>query len=165
MDQDLLLALARYNAYANRLLFGVVQRLSQAEYQFESQRSHSSVEKMLRHMLGTERGFLALCQGRTVERAPQMTAAEAGAAFAAIDAEIIAYITGLSGEELECKTALILKEQPLELPVWQYLVQVFVHATHHRGELSILLTELGFPLPTMDIIIHFVEESGQTWPL
>jgi uncharacterized damage-inducible protein DinB len=39
-----------------------------------------------------------------------------------------------------------------------------MHSTHHRGELSIVLTELGYPLPTLDIIVHFAEQSGQAWP-
>jgi uncharacterized damage-inducible protein DinB len=54
--------------------------------------------------------------------------------------------------------------QTLRLPVWQLLIQGFLSSTHHRGELSIVLTQLGHPLPTLDIIIHFVEQSGQTWP-
>jgi uncharacterized damage-inducible protein DinB len=45
------------------------------------------------------------------------------------------------------------------------LAQAFVHSTHHRGELSIVLSHLGHPLPTLDIIIPFVTWSGQKWPL
>lgn len=35
---------------------------------------------------------------------------------------------------------------------------------HHRGELSVVCTGLGYPLPTMDIILHFINQSGQSSP-
>ncbi|MFN8455860.1 MAG: hypothetical protein U0401_14540 [Anaerolineae bacterium] len=39
-----------------------------------------------------------------------------------------------------------------------------LHSAQHRGELSILLSELGHPLLIDDIIVRFTEESGQSWP-
>ena len=53
--------------------------------------------------------------------------------------------------------------QDIKLARWQFLTQSLMHSTHHRGELSIVLTGLGHPLPTLDIIIEFVQESGQQW--
>jgi uncharacterized damage-inducible protein DinB len=47
--------------------------------------------------------------------------------------------------------------------MWQLLVQAFVHSTHHRAELAILLGQMGHPLPTLDILIHFAQQSGQPW--
>lgn len=43
-------------------------------------------------------------------------------------------------------------------------MQAFVQSTHPRGELSIVLSQLGQSLPTLDIIIPFVTDSGQVWP-
>jgi uncharacterized damage-inducible protein DinB len=56
-----------------------------------------------------------------------------------------------------------LGKQQLVFPVWELLVQALVHSIHHRGELSIVLTELGHPLPTLDIILQFIKQSGQSW--
>jgi uncharacterized damage-inducible protein DinB len=50
------------------------------------------------------------------------------------------------------------------LPLWLLLMQAFVHSTLHRGELSIVLSNFGHPLPTLDIIIPFIEWNGQIWP-
>jgi uncharacterized damage-inducible protein DinB len=44
------------------------------------------------------------------------------------------------------------------------MLQSLIHSVHHRGELSIVMTGLGHPLPTLDIILHFARESGQPWP-
>ncbi len=57
-----------------------------------------------------------------------------------------------------------LRDHSFLFPMWQLLAQAFVHSTHHRAELAILLGQMGHPLPTLDIIIHFAKESGQEWP-
>nr|MBP9041735.1 hypothetical protein [Anaerolineaceae bacterium] len=49
------------------------------------------------------------------------------------------------------------------LPRWQLLAQSLIHSIHHRGELSIVMTELGYPLPTLDPILKYVNDSGQVW--
>ncbi len=67
-------------------------------------------------------------------------------------------------EELQRELDVTIRGEPVHLPVWQLLLQAFIHAVHHRGELSILLSQIDHPLPTLDIILHFVEESGQDWP-
>jgi len=36
-----------------------------------------------------------------------------------------------------------LGKQPCHLPLWQLLVQAFVHSTHHRGKLSVCLRNWG----------------------
>ncbi len=66
--------------------------------------------------------------------------------------------------DLDRQVQVTLRGRPFQFPMWQLLSQAFVHSTHHRGELSIVLTELGHPLPTLDIIVHFAKESGQAWP-
>lgn len=167
MDRKGLLALAEYHAYANRRLFAVAEKMSPEQFATPGEYSHGSVQRMLRHMLGTEVGFLALCQGRVEQRAPEsLSFAELRERFETTDQAMIDYICRLDAVELErtVEFAFSSGQPPLQLPVWQIMVQVFVHATHHRGELSIIMTALGFPLPTPDIIIQFVQESGQTWP-
>jgi len=75
-----------------------------------------------------------------------------------------AFIQILADADLRREIDFQIGSQPLHLPLWQMLLQAFVHSTHHRGELSIVLSQLGHPLPTLDIILPFVEWSGQTWP-
>ena len=74
------------------------------------------------------------------------------------------FIAGRNETELAREIRIQMGDHWLTLRMWQMLVQAFVHSTHHRGELSIVLTELGYPLPTLDIIIHHVRQSGQDWP-
>ena len=45
------------------------------------------------------------------------------------------------------------------------LLALYIYnSIHRRGELSIVLSGLGHPLPTLDIILHFFAQSGQEWP-
>ena len=119
---------------------------------------------MLRHMLGTQRGFLACLRGEPSPATENLGRVDLCEWLEQTDAAYITYLAAQTSGELERMVALEMRGQRLELPAWQLVMQVFVHATHHRGELSIMLTGLGYPLPTLDIIIPFVEESGQVWP-
>ncbi|HEY9086952.1 MAG TPA: DinB family protein [Anaerolineaceae bacterium] len=164
MDQDVLLALTAYHAYANRLLFSRAQLLDEAQFTHESRLSHGSVQRMLRHILGVERGFLAMAQGQKAARLELTSFSEIRAALEAEDAALQAFVQGHAWEELCREAHFDLGQIQLTLPVWKALLQILVHSIHHRGELSILMTELGQPLPTPDIIVQFAEEGGQPWP-
>ena len=78
--------------------------------------------------------------------------------------ESLAYLAASDDNDLGKEIKIATRGKPLHFFKWQALVQAFVHSTHHRGELSIILTELGAPLPTLDILIQFARESGQHWP-
>jgi uncharacterized damage-inducible protein DinB len=166
MDRDILLALNAYNSYANRLVLETVAGLTGDEFTRQSSPSHQSVRTLLVHMIGSETFFLKLCQGQPLPAQP---------AAPPTLAEIQGYVSQLAGEQesflrstdeagLGREVTFQIGEQTLHLSIWQLLVQAFVHSTHHRGELSIVLSHLGHPLPTLDIIIPFVTWSGQQWP-
>lgn len=38
------------------------------------------------------------------------------------------------------------------LPIEQLLGHVFNHGTHHRGQISTVITQLGYPCPEMDLV-------------
>lgn len=47
-----------------------------------------------------------------------------------------------------------------ELPLWQVLLQMVNHGTHHRAELADMLTRVGCPPPPTDYIVY-CQEQGQ----
>lgn len=164
METAVLAALAAYNTYANNLVFTSAQALDDEQFRRDSGVSHSSVQRTLRHMLGTERGFLGICRDEPAQRLELDTLAEIRETFAATDADFEGYIAGLSGEDCNREVLVDFGEIQLRLPVWKILLQVLQHAAHHRGELSIIMTGLGCPLPTLDIIVQFAQQDGQQWP-
>lgn len=163
MDRAGLLTLCAYNAYANRLVMNVVQCLSAAELARPVSPSHESVQKLMEHMLGLEATFLARCQGTSPDWPDSPALAALIRYWGEVEQTTHDFITGLTEDDL-AREVRPFSQQTLHFPVWQLLLQIFMHSAHHRGELSVVLTELGHPLPTLDIILHFVEQSGQVWP-
>ncbi len=166
MDRDILLALYAYNAHANRLVLETAARLTDDEFSRQSSPSHQSVRTLLVHMIGSEAFFLKLCQGQPLPASPDVppTLAEIQGYTSQLPGEQESFLRSSDEAGLEREITFQMGGQTLHLPVWQLLVQAFVHSTHHRGELSIVLSHLGHPLPTLDIIIPFVTWSGQKWP-
>ena len=74
------------------------------------------------------------------------------------------FIEGQTDESLQREMDVQFGEFGFHLPLWQFLTENFVHAMIHRGELSVFLTQLGHPLPDMDILVPFIKDSGQEWP-
>jgi uncharacterized damage-inducible protein DinB len=143
------------------------ERLTQDELIRQSSPSHSSVLALLRHMLECEAFFLACCRGEPFpgyDRAGLESVAHVRQRWTSLAQVQREFIGALGEDELEREIPLPFRSAESHLPLWQLLVQAFMHSTHHRGELSIVLTGLGHPLPTLDIILHFFARSGQDWP-
>jgi uncharacterized damage-inducible protein DinB len=165
MDRAGLLAIYQYNAYANALVLDTVARLNAADLTRTTSPSHDSIYKLLLHILACEAGFLAICRDDPLEELPVFDSLlELRQYWNKLEQEQCAFITSVQESDLYMTKKMEIKGQALNFAVWQFLVQACFHSVHHRGELSILLTELGQPLPTLDIILHFAQESQQAWP-
>jgi uncharacterized damage-inducible protein DinB len=165
-DPNQLLALYHYNAYAHQLVLGVVDQLTDDEFTRQSSPSHGSVRQLLTHMLECEAFFLAQCTGQPIalDEANLSTPENIRRYWEQLGQAQREFIGSQNQAGLSQIIPWQIRGQQLAFPAWQLLMQAVVHSIHHRGELSILLTEMGHPLPTLDIILHFVEQSGQTWP-
>jgi len=111
-----------------------------------------------------EAWFLAACQGRKFEQPELPTLDDIRRFQGELEKEQHAYLAAASDSDLAREAQIELGGKPYHLPVWQLLVQAFLHAAQHRAELGIVLGQMGHPLPTMDIIVHFMHQSGQPWP-
>lgn len=165
INKSALLVLHNYNRYANQLVLQTAAEMDEAAFTVQSSPSHGSVQALLTHMLTTEFFFLARSEGKPVnpKDAPDkaLSLAEITAAFNQIADERLKYLNWVTDEKLVEIVDIPIGGRPFKLARWQLLTQSLLHSTHHRGELSIVLTGLGFPLPTLDPIIEFVHESGQ----
>lgn len=167
MDKSALLVLHNYNDHANQLVFDTAARLDESAFTIASSPSHGSAQGLLTHMLTTEFFFLARCEGKPVQPKPPTAALslqELRVSFTQVAAERRRYLDWITAELLAQEITIPIGGHDFKLARWQFLLQSLVHSTHHRGELSIVMTGLGAPLPTLDIIIPFVNTSGQQWP-
>jgi uncharacterized damage-inducible protein DinB len=168
LDRSALLVLHNYNSFANDLVLKTASALDDAVFAARSSASHGSVQGLLTHMVITEFGFLSACKSQANPLVGAMsktpTLQEITEAFAYAANQRLEYLQSITDQELDETICLNLGGQSFSLVRWQLLTQSLFHSMHHRGELSIVMTTLGQPLPTLDVIIQFVNESGQQWP-
>ena len=167
MNKSSLLILHNYNDHANKLVLETVAKLDEQAFTASSSPSHGSVQGLLTHMLSVEFFYLARCEGKPIQpKSPttSLSIEDIRVTFAQIADERRKYLDWVSEELLGQEIVIPIGGQEIKLARWQFLTQSLMHSTHHRGELSIVLTGLGFPLPTLDILIEFVNEGGQQWP-
>ncbi len=131
--------------------------------------SHETIGKLLVHMLGGEVYYLAQCQGREID----MTWYDSGEQhpveairqrWEQNNRETRAFLAAQTDASIAREVIIAFGEFSFCLPLWQWLVTTWTHCIHHRGELSVLLTQLGHPLPDSDLMVHFIKASGQSWP-
>jgi uncharacterized damage-inducible protein DinB len=53
------------------------------------------------------------------------------------------------------------KGQTFTLPLWQMIVHVPNHNTHHRGELAAMFALMNVPHPEEEVVQYFLVKSGQ----
>jgi uncharacterized damage-inducible protein DinB len=163
MQPDLLMPLYDYNHSCNLTVLQTAAQLNPAELEYESSPSHHNVLRLLAHMWGVESNFLAACRGEIFAFSRPSSLDELSQRWEALYSQQQAYLPTLSQTDLETVLAVTISRQVFHFPRWQMLTQALVHSIHHRGELSIILTGLGQPLPNLDIIVQFAEDSGQPW--
>ena len=162
MSPESLLVLCEYNNYANQLLLETVAKLTVKEFTRDPEISRGSVQKTLLHVMECEAYFLAQIKKEPFENKSLPELNSIMDYWEDIPEQYINYLTNTNQEMLEEVITLNFgSEKEYRFPVWQLIMQVFNHSTIHRGELSIILTQLGNPMPDMDILIQFGQQSDQ----
>jgi uncharacterized damage-inducible protein DinB len=157
--------LVAYNDQANGKVLDAAARLPEAALASRASPSHGSALRLLQHVLRSEAFFLELYGNipSSLEEEAQQTLPGIRRLWEQVAAQRMAFLKELTLEQMEEKVHFSMRNRDFVLPRWQLLLQSIEHAVHHRGELSIVLTELGQPLPTLDILLYFLEQSGQSW--
>ncbi len=166
MNRSALMILHSYNRFAGSLLFEAAAQLTPQQLTLPCSPSHGSVMGLLQHMLGTEIYFLLACQGKSMPTPPTVVPSleQLRDFFSQVSDERECYLQNVTEEELQAEIDVQIGPGTVRLSRWQLLAQSILGSVHHRGELSIVMTGLGRPLPTMDAILQFVADSGQEWP-
>lgn len=160
--------LAGYNAWANARLYEAARGLPDADYRANRGAFFKSVHGTLNHLLVADRIWMRRFTG--AGDAPARLDAilfedisELHAARKGEDARIVAYIAGLSDNDLAglFRYRTITNPVDIEQPLSPALDHFFNHQTHHRGQVHSLLTQLTGNAPSLDLIL-FQRETGLT---
>ena len=160
---DYIRSLYDYNAWANEHVLDAASSLSEEELAKELGASFGSVRGNLLHVLWAQGIWLQRFTGGAAADVPE---ADAGIgaireAHAASGDALSRFVAKLAEEDLgEKLTYTDTRGSEFELPLWQPLVHLVNHGTHHRAECAMLLTSLGSPPRQLDYIFFELERSG-----
>jgi uncharacterized damage-inducible protein DinB len=151
--------MARYNRWMNEGLYACCARLSDAERKRDAGAFFKSIHGTLNHLLLADRLWMGRFTGEpfTIQSLDQ----ELYSDFAALraerereDARIIGWRESLSGPDLDGEPAYTspVNPKPRRYPLWFALTHFFNHQTHHRGQVTTLLTQNGIDPGVTDLI-------------
>ncbi len=158
--------MAGYNGWANERLYDAAAALTDGLYRKEHGAFFVSIHRTLNHILVGDRIWMGRFTG--TDGAPTKLDVvlfdefdELRLARQSEDDRIVGYIGGLSESDLagRFRYRTITNPTDVEQPLAPALTHFFNHQTHHRGQVTALLTRLALEAPCVDLV-YFNLETG-----
>jgi uncharacterized damage-inducible protein DinB len=153
-------ALARYNTWMNDKLYAACATLSDEERKRDRGAFFKSIHGTLNHILLADLIWLGRFEGRpfafrSLDQELHAGFDELYAERMAVDARIERWAAGLTDAELEAKlefTSAITKRKHAPA-LWKLVAHFFNHQTHHRGQVTVLLSQAGVDYGVTDLFL------------
>ena len=159
--------LSRYNRLANERLYGACARLSDAERTMNRGAFFGSIHGTLNHILVGDRIWMIRFEGgvapsTNLDAIPYEDFEALREARIAKDARIETYTVSLTAESLEGKIAYVNNEgRQFRDPLAVLLAHFFNHQTHHRGQVTAMLSQTDATYPVLDMHRVLIPEPGK----
>ena len=170
MTPEYFAALARYNSWINAKVYAATARLTDEDRKRDRGAFFKSIHATLNHILLADRVWMGRFEGvklepgcmgpggiRSLDQELYADYAELTAAREQMDAEIAGWVGKLTAERLTAT----FQYGPNQSVLWTTLAHVFNHQTHHRGQVTTLLTQAGQDVGKTDMIAMFREEASR----
>ena len=153
-------ALYAYNSWVNNQLLDAAAALPTEVLRDRHGATFDSIHDNFAHILGAQILWLSRWRGTSPAK---LSAGVDFADLAAIRAgwvshqtDLDRFLAQLTPQQLAGKIRYVnLAGQPFAYRLWQMLVHVVNHGTHHRGEIAELLTRAGHPPPPTDFLVYY----------
>jgi len=160
---DYIRSLYDYNAWANGHVLDAASKLSDADLCEELGASFGSVRGNIVHVLWAQGVWLSRFRGEGMptQLGDEATLYDINTAYAASHDALTGYVGSLT--EAGLATELTYRDTrgiDFAPPLWQPLLHMVNHGTHHRAECAMLLTSLGAPPRQLDFIFFELERAG-----
>lgn len=157
---------AAYNAWANARLYDAATALDDFERKRDVKGYFTSLHGTLNHLLGADRIWLQRLTGEG--DAPSSLGAELYAQFPALreareaeDKRISAFVLGLTDTDLAAELAYEnTRGEAKSLPRQVILTHLFNHQSHHRGQATQMMRQLGVAEPPALDLLYFALPSA-----
>ena len=155
-----------YGTWANRRYLKVADGLTQEQLHGGQGHSWGSVHSVFVHMLSSETVWLKRWQGETpkahLDPRNFPTLRILRDQWDVIGDQIRAFL----GRQTEDGLSLPISYknfggEQFQVPLWQMLMHVPNHETHHRGELAAMFALMNVAHPEEEVIQYFLDLSGQ----
>ncbi len=173
MSLQWLSAMARYNRWMNDKLYGFAATLSDEQRKRDSGAFFKSMHGTFNHLLLADRVWLARffgtevpegCIGpdgiRSLDQELYADFDELRRERAVTDEQLSQWVAELDEARLAAPLVYLRHGHRQEVPLWWAAVHVFNHQTHHRGQLTTLLTQQGCDPGVTDLFMMLREEAA-----
>ncbi|MFH1184094.1 MAG: DinB family protein [Chloroflexota bacterium] len=155
-----------YTYWANRRYFAVAEGLTEEQLHRKQGHSWDDVHSVLLHMLSSEMVWLQRWQGESpkghLDPKEYPTLEVLREAWARTEREMRAFIDQHTEQSLQREIAYAnFSGERFRVPLWQMLMHIPNHETHHRGELAAMFALMNIPHPEEEVIQYFLDLSGQ----
>ncbi|HUA20986.1 MAG TPA: DinB family protein [Bryobacteraceae bacterium] len=148
-----------YSAWASQRLLDEANKLSADELARDFKTADKSVLETLVHVFAADRIWLARVQGTT--RASFIDPQDRDLAvlnkqWPALQQSWKQYTASLGDQDvLKVISYQDTKGNPYQQPLWQILLHLVNHGTHHRGQVSGFLRSMGHTPPVLDLMAYY----------
>jgi uncharacterized damage-inducible protein DinB len=153
-----------YNAWANRRILDACAALSEEQFSRAIISSFPSVRDTLQHIFGGEYLWLERWHGRSHSAIPPAEAANLAtlrSGWEKIDADLLQFARGLGAEDLDrVHTYRNTAGKEFSTPMKVMLQHLANHSTYHRGQIIMMLRQLGAKPIDTDLIVYYRERAA-----
>lgn len=151
-----------YNAWANARVLDAAANLDQAQVLAGGSGGYGSIRDTLVHIVAAEWMYLERWRGRSPREDWQPAAFPDVAAIRSrwepVAAETASFVGGLREGDLGRTISYVnVQGETWSYPLWQQMLHQVNHATQHRSEVAMQLTQLGHSPGWLDFLI-FIDE-------
>jgi uncharacterized damage-inducible protein DinB len=161
---------AAYNAWANARIYEAAAELSEEEFNRDMGAFFKSAMGTLNHLLVTDRIWMKRFTGdgdapATLDAILFPDFGRLRVAREAEDARIVKWVGGLTDKALGGRFTYMTATdmRTISQRLAPALAHLFNHQTHHRGQTHAILTALGRPSVSMDLIYFQRTEDGRAF--
>jgi uncharacterized damage-inducible protein DinB len=148
-----------YTAWASRHLMEAASKLTPEELTRDFETSDKCVLDTLVHVFAADRIWLSRIQGKprpTFIDPEDRQFDKLQREWPALQQRWKDWAAPMTDQDAAAKISYrTLEGKPYEQPLWQILLHVVNHGTHHRGQVSGFLRTMGHAPPQLDLIAYY----------
>jgi len=154
-----------YGYWANKRVFEALLRLGSGQFTKSMPSGHGSIRNTLVHVLSAEAGWLDRSGGP--KRGPRLnpddypTVESLIESWNRVEVQVREFLNTLNDQDLVRSVEYLNdRGEKRAMPLGELLQHAANHGAHHRGQVAMMLRELGHEPGYFDMLIYFAEKRG-----